>query len=260
MTDSRALITGASAGLGAEFARQLAESGKDLILVARRMEPMEKLAARLRDDYGIDIDIIQADLSEPAAPAAIYAEVAARALEIEMLINNAGAAGPDLLDDRDWPAQQRYLELMTTSVAAMCHFFIPPMCERGFGRVINVASVAGLVSLPGDTSYGPAKAYLVALSKGLAATVRPAGVNVLALCPGFTHTDFHQAPKLADMKKSSPGILWYDADVVIREALQAAAAGKDVLVTGRLYRWAVPILRTRLGTWIAARMGVKRNY
>jgi len=260
MTESRALITGASAGLGAEFARQLASKGKDLVLVARRMEPMEALARDLADEFNVLVDVIQADLSDADATSMLFAEVSRRGHAVDYLINNAGSVGPDLLDDRDWPAQQKYIELMMTSVAGMCHHFIPAMREKGFGRVLNVASVAGHVSLAGDTSYGPTKAYLIALSKGLAVTLRGHGVHVLALCPGFTHTDFHVSDELTRMKNSTPAFIWYDADVVIREGLAALEKGKDVYISGRLYRYLTPLLRSRLGAFITARMGVKRDY
>ncbi len=258
--EARALITGASAGLGAEFARQLASKGKDLVLVARRLEPMQELAAELTDEFNVAIDIIQADLSKTDATARLFAEVSDRGMTVDYLINNAGAVGPDLLTERDWPEQQAYIELMMTSVAGMCHHFIPPMQSRGFGRVLNVASVAGHVSLAGDTSYGPTKAYLIALSKGLAATVRPQGVYVLALCPGFTHTEFHQSPELTRMKSRSPTILWYDAEVVVHEGLAALEKGKTVYISGRLYRYLVPVLKSRIGAWLMTRMGVKRDY
>jgi len=260
MTETRALITGASAGLGAEFARQLASKGKNLILVARRTEPMEALARDLTDEFNVVIDVIQADLSDTEATSTLFTEVSRRGLTVDYLINNAGSAGPDLLDDRDWLAQQKYIELMMTSVAGMCHHFIPPMREKGFGRVLNVASVAGHVSLAGDTSYGPTKAYLIALSKGLAATLRNHGVHVLALCPGFTHTDFHLSDKLTRMKNSTPAFIWYDAAVVIREGLAALEKGKDVYISGRLYRYLTPLLKSRLGAVIMARTGVKRDY
>lgn len=260
MKERRALITGASAGLGAEFARQLAAQGKDLILVARRQLPMQNLADELADLYNIKVELIKADLCDPHATAAIFDAVKERGLEVDYLINNAGSVGPDLLTDRDWSAQQKYIELMMTSVAGMCHHFIPLMQSWGYGRVINVASVAGHVSLAGDTSYGPTKAYLIALSKGLAATVHGDGVHVMALCPGFTHTDFHLSEELARMKRNTPDFIWYDADVVIREGLAAVEKGKPVYISGRLYRYLVPVLRSRLGRFLTSRMGVKRDY
>jgi uncharacterized protein len=239
----RALITGASAGLGSEFARQLAAGGKDLVLVARRAEPMERLATELRSEFGIDADVITADLADPDAPQALYDETVARGLEIDTLINNAGSAGPDLLKVRDWQVQKAHLDLMMTSYAALCHFFIPAMQERGYGRVLNVASVAGQISMPGDMNYGPTKTYVIALSKALSLTVKNDGVHVLALCPGFTHTDFHSSEQLSAMKAKSPGFFWYDAEVVVHEGLKALEKGKVVYTSGRLYRYLMPIIR-----------------
>jgi short-subunit dehydrogenase len=220
---------------------------------------MEALARDLADEFNVVVDVIQADLSDVDATSTLFAEVSRRGHVVDYLINNAGSAGPDLLDDRHWPAQQKYIELMMTSVAGMCHHFIPPMRERGFGRVLNVASVAGHVSLPGDTSYGPTKAYLIALSKGLAATVRGHGVHVLALCPGFTHTDFHLSDELTRMKTGTPAYIWYDAQVVVREGLAALEKGRDVYISGRLYRYLMPLLKSRPGAWIIRRMGVNRD-
>jgi len=260
MSTARALITGASSGIGAEFARQLAAEGRNLILVARRADALQVLAEALETDFAVQVDTVSLDLSADDAVESLFKTVQDRGLTVDYLINNAGSSGPDLLRDRDWQEQQRYIELMMTSVAGMCHFFVPEMRERGFGRVINVASVAGLVTVAGDHSYGPTKAYLVALSKGLAATLRGENVNILALCPGFTHTDFHNSESLAKMKRATPAFIWYDADVVVREALAAVDKGKQVWVSGRLYRLLVPILRTRLSRFVAGRLGVKRNY
>ena len=241
-----ALITGASAGLGTEFARQLAEQGLNLVLVARRLQRLDQLAGVLRDDYGVQVEVIAADLSQPEAPGRLFSECERRNLQIDYLVNNAGAAGPDLLTNPDWQSQREYMELMMTSVAAMCHYFIPPMRQRGFGRVLNVASVAGRIQLAGDATYGPAKAYLIALSEALNATLRGEGTYVLALCPGFTHTEFHRSKKLSKMKRASPDFIWYDAEVVIREGLRALEKGKPVYVSGRLYRWLDPLLQFRL--------------
>jgi len=239
-----ALITGASAGLGAEFARQLAGKGFHLVLVARRRDKLEALADELRSQMGVEVMVLSADLAEPDAPATIAAALAEAGESVDYLVNNAGAAGPDLLEDRDWQAHQRYLELMMTSVAHMCHLFIPPMRERGWGRVINVASVAGRVTRAGDTNYGPAKAYVIALSEGLAATLKGTGVNVSALCPGFTHTEFHDVGGLQDMKADSPAILWYDADVVVREGIDAVERGRAIQVSGRIYRALDPLMQS----------------
>ncbi len=257
MSKQRALITGASAGLGKEFARQLAARGMDLILVARRREPMEKLATELHDEYAVEIEIMTADMTDSTAPATLFRETQEKGLVVDYLINNAGSEGPDLIKVRDWDKHDAYLRLMMTSVAAMCHEFMPGMVDRGFGRVLNVASVAGRMTVGGDYSYGPTKAYLIALSKALATTYKPEGVHVMALCPGFTHTDFHASDKLTIMKSDTPKFIWYDADIVIREGLNALERGKDEYTSGRLYRFLVPVLKQRWSRGLLKALGVK---
>lgn len=259
MSEPRVLITGASAGLGAEFARQLALQGRDLVLVARRTKPMERLAAELHDEYNVAVDVIAADMSVQGEPGRLFAEVEKRGLAVDYLINNAGSVGPDLIKNPDWDAQQHYIELMITSYAAMCHYFIPPMRERGEGRVINVASVAGLISFAGDYSYGPTKAYLVSLSRSLSLSYSGEGLKIMALCPGFTHTDFHASDRQTKMKKGTPDFLWYDADVVVREGLAAVERGCSTYTSGRLYRWTVPVLKTAPGRWLLTKLGVVRR-
>lgn len=242
--DDYALITGASSGLGAEFARQLAATGHNLILVARREDRLSTLATELRAAHGIDCQHIVADLNDPGAGARVSSACMSSGWQVSWLINNAGVAGPDLLKDRDWAAQQTFFQLMMVSVADLCHRMIPGMVERGYGRVINVASVAARVPRSGGCNYGPAKAYLVALSEELNLTVAAQGVHVSALCPGFTHTDFHETAGLMDMKNNMAKWLWYSADVVVTDAIRGVEAGKPVVISGRLYRWLDPIFQS----------------
>jgi hypothetical protein len=244
MSKGAALITGASAGLGAEFARQLALRGCDLLLVARREERLAALARELGPEHGVRVEFFAADLSDPEAPALIEGVATERDLQIDWLVNNAGVAGPDLLELRDWSAQARFFELMMLAVAQMCHRFIPAMRERGFGRVINVSSFAGRLARPAGANYGPAKAYLVALSEELALMLKGSGVHVCALCPGFTHTEFHQAAGLLEMKRRLPGFLWYDAATVVREGIEAVERGRSIWISGRIYRWLDPLAQS----------------
>ncbi len=239
-----ALITGASAGLGLEFARQLAARGYDLILVARRGDRLKAIAEELTREFDITANTCVADLNDTGAPDAIARLVDSNDWRVDFLVNNAGVAGPDLLQDRDWQAQQDFYQLMMLSVSHLCHLFIPAMRERGFGRVINIASVAGRLPAEGGCNYGPSKAYLIALSEDLALTLNDSGVHVCALCPGYTHTDFHETAGLQATKAKLPGWMWYDAEVVVREGIAAVEKGKPVDLSGRLYRLLDPLFQS----------------
>ena len=238
----RALITGASAGLGAEFARELAGAGAELVLVARRPEALETIAAPLRAS-GTVAHCLAADLSLRDEVSALVERVQALG-PVDLLVNNAGAGGPALLGPAPLSEQLRYLELMMLSVTQLCHAFAPAMVARGWGRILNVASVAGRIGRAGDGHYGPAKAYVIALSEALHLDLRHRGVHVTALCPGFTHTDFHAEGELAAMKAKLPKFLWYDAATVVAEGLSALERNRAVYLSGRLYRWLDPFLQS----------------
>jgi len=245
-TARTALVTGASAGLGVEFADQLAARGYHLVLVARRKEKLDEAAADLAERHGVDVRTISADLADPDAPRALFEATHGEGLHVDFLVNNAGSAGPHLLEEKDWAPQAAFLELMMTSVTHLCHHYIPPMQARGFGRVINVSSFAGRVPRPAGAHYGPSKAYLVALSEELALTLKGTDVNVSALCPGFTHTDFHASADMMDMKNAMPKFMWYDAATVVRDGIEAVERGKPIRISGRLYRWLDPFTQSVL--------------
>lgn len=218
----------------------MAARGLDLVLVARRGDRLASLAEELRHAHGVQVQTITADLSDPAAPAQIeqtLAGTAASAAPLHWLINNAGSGGADLLRHRNWVDHRDFLQLMMLSVAELCHRLLPGMAERGYGRVINVASVAGRIALPSGANYGPSKAYLIALSEELAQSFGGTDVNVTALCPGFVHTEFHETPELAAAKAGTPRWIWYRAERVVRDGLRGCERGAPIVVSGPLYRW-----------------------
>lgn len=239
-----ALVTGASAGLGVEFSRQLAGRGYDLLLVARREDRLREVASELSKAYPVEVTTRAADLSDALVPKELAEFAENQGLQIDYLVNNTGSAGPDLLEDRCWDNHARFLELMVISVAQMCHHLVPPMRERGFGRIINVASFAGRIPRPSGSNYGPAKAYVIALSEELALRMRGTGVKVSALCPGFVHTDFHETGGLMEMKRATPEWVWYEAETVVREGIRAVERGRPIMVSGRLYRWLDPFAQS----------------
>ena len=185
--------------------------------------------------------------------------VAEAGIQLHYLVNNAGASGPRLLQDSDWQAHQAYLTLMMTSITELCHRLMPAMIAAGHGRVINVASVAGRIASGGDSHYGPSKAYVIALSEALALTVKGQGVNVSALCPGFTHTDFHATAGMDDIKQTTPSWLWYDAEEVVREGIDGVERGKAIVVSGRLYRWLDPLMQSVWTRWMFKGQGIPES-
>lgn len=233
----RALVTGASAGIGAEFAWQLAARGCDLVLTARREDRLRALAAELHGAHGIDAQVIAADLADPAAPARIAAEAARDGRPIDVLVNDAGYGVPGRYDRVDWATHARFMQVLVMAPLELCHLLLPAMRERGHGRIVNVASLAGLVpATPGNTLYGPAKAFWVRVSQALALENRSHGVHVCALCPGFTYSEFHDVSQARALVSKLPGWMWSDAREVVREGLDAVERGRVVCAPGRVNR------------------------
>ena len=232
-----ALVTGASAGIGAAFARILAARGTHLILTARRADRIEALARELREQYRVDAHAIPADLADPAAPAALQAAIKAQGLSIDVLVNNAGYGVTGSLVSREWKTHQEFIQVMITAPTELCYRFVPGMRQRDFGRVINIASLAGLMPAPaGHTLYAASKAYLIKFSQALALENRRYGINVCALCPGFTMTEMHDVNGARPKVSTMPKWVWLDADVVARRGLDAVERGEIVEVVGAHYR------------------------
>lgn len=233
----RALVTGASAGIGAEFAQQLAARGCNLVLTARRADRLQALASDLCAKHGIEADVITDDLADPAAPARIAAAATSNGRAVDILINNAGYGVPGRYDKVDWDTHARFMQVLVTAPLRLCHLLLPAMRQRGYGRIVNVASLAGLVpATPGNTLYGPAKAFLMRVSQALATENRAHGVHVCALCPGFTHSEFHDVSQARGLVSKLPGWMWSDADDVVRQGLDAVERGRVVCVPGRANR------------------------
>ena len=254
-----ALVTGASAGIGKAFAELLAAKGYGLVLTARRRDRLDELARQLTAQHGIATHVIVADLAEPDASARIADAVRAQGLHIDFLINNAGYGVPGSYLNASWPDHQRFIQIMMTAVCDLTYRLLPPMLERGWGRVINIGSVAGLVPAPaGHTLYAASKAFVLRFSEALAAENAPKGVNVTAVCPGFTYSEFHDVLGTRDKMNSLPAMLWLNASDVAREGYDAVMRGDSVVVNGRAYRlliWLIGVVPRSIVKAVSASAG-----
>ncbi|MDO8678281.1 MAG: SDR family oxidoreductase [Acidobacteriota bacterium] len=252
-----ALVTGASSGIGKAFAELLAEKGYGLILTARRRERLDALAADLGRRHGIATQVVVADLAEPDASARIVAALAGA--RVDFLVNNAGYGVPGSYTNVPWGDHQTFMQVMVMAVCDLSYRLLPGMVERGWGRIINIASVAGMVPAPaGHTLYGASKAFLIRFSEALSAENAPHGVHVTAVCPGFTYSEFHDVLGTRDKMNRMPRMLWLDAPTVARQGYEAVMNGDSVVVNGRIYRmliWLNGVLPRRLARWVSGSAG-----
>jgi short-subunit dehydrogenase len=226
-----ALVTGPTAGIGLSFARQLAETGHDLVLVSRTREPLEKLAAELRERHGIGVELIVADLGDREQLAAVEARAADASRPLDLVVNNAGFGLKHPFLHNTVEEEQYLLDVLATAVLRVTHAALGPMVQRGRGAIVNVSSVAGY--LPRGT-YSAAKAYVTSLSEWADLTYRGKGVRVMALLPGFTRTEFHERMDVA--RESAPSWMWLDADRLVTEALRDLERGRTISVPSKRYK------------------------
>ena len=256
-----ALVTGASSGIGAAIARVYAGHGYDLALTARRGDRLHQLADDVRLRHGADSLVIPADLARPEACREILAEIEANGRVVDALVNNAGFAVPGSYAATRWEDQQAFLQVLLTSVCELTHRVLPGMLEQKFGRIVNVASLAGLApGAPGQTLYGATKGFLVRFSQSLHLESQGTGVHVSALCPGFTYSEFHDVTGTrARVQEGVPAWLWLGADEVAAAGYEAAEANRPICVPGAPNKalaalakvipdeWSMALLSSQLG-------------
>ncbi|MGP4023291.1 SDR family NAD(P)-dependent oxidoreductase [Actinomadura sp. 3N407] len=233
-----AFITGATAGIGAAFARRLASDGFDLVLLARDTERLERTAAELRGKYAVRTETLTADLSTEEGLAAAEERVRT---DVDLLVNNAGFANKGVFLDVPVSDELTMLKVHCEAVLRLTHAVLPGMLERGRGGVINVSSVAAFAT---RGTYGASKAWAVNFSQGVAADIRNRShgkVRVMALCPGFVHTEFHERAQM-DMS-DVPGFMWLDKDDVVDAALRDLRRGVQVSVPSPQYKAIVGVSR-----------------
>ncbi|WP_084398163.1 SDR family NAD(P)-dependent oxidoreductase [Henriciella aquimarina] len=240
------LITGASAGLGAEFAHQYAQKGWDVALTARRADRLDKLARELEEKYQVATLVITQDLAHEASVDVILAELREAGRHVDALVNNAGYGLPGTFFNTSWEDQAQFIRVLYTAPVELVHKLLPGMAERGFGRIINVASLAGYTpGSNGHTLYASVKAGIIKFSESIHAEAQAAGhdIHCTALCPGFTWTEFHDVNGTRKMASESPKWMWMEAGPVVEAGIDGVTRGRPVVVPGAVNKGVAMLTR-----------------
>jgi short-subunit dehydrogenase len=228
-----ALITGASYGIGAVFAHQLAQKSMNLVLVARSQDKLEQLATELQQNYGVQVTVMAQDLTVAHAGQLVYDSVNQQGITVDLLVNNAGFGDYGTFSERDLARQLEMIQLNTMVLVELTHLFLRPMLTRTTGAIINVASIAGFQPLPYLSVYAATKAFVLSFSEALWAENKDKGVEILALCPGPTESEFFQVAQFPLSLADKNGQL-DTAEIVVKDALIALEKKRSNVVAGQL--------------------------
>ncbi|WP_094712131.1 SDR family oxidoreductase [Hahella sp. CCB-MM4] len=230
------LITGASSGIGAAFARVFASNNFDTVLVARRKDRLDSLASELSRSYGNKNTILSADLNTPDAVESIYNRLNEMNISIDALVNNAGYALPKPFMAGTWEEHSSMINLLVTVPTELCHRFAPGMKERGEGWIINVSSIAAFApEFPGSL-YNAAKSFVLHMTEALDLELRPSNIKCLSLCPGLTSSEFHETMGVKEFLSYIPKWRWMDSDTVAKQGFDAVMKGEHIYINGRVNR------------------------
>jgi short-subunit dehydrogenase len=229
-----ALVTGASSGIGADLARELARRGHGVTLVARRQDRLEALAAELAEATGVRAEVLAVDLSDPDARAGMLGRVADRGLTVDVLVNNAGFSTTGPVHKSDHRREVAMVRTAVEAVVDLCSLTLPGMVERGRGAVLNVASTAAFQPLPGQAAYGASKAFILSFSQAVRTELRGTGVSLTVLCPGPVKTEFAETAGFTqeESENSLPQFMWVPAAQVARLAVEGLDQGRAVVIPG----------------------------
>jgi uncharacterized protein len=227
-----ALVTGASSGIGATFARELASRKIDLILVARSQDKLEQLATELATQHQIKTTVIVKDLTEPAAGQAVFEQVQAQGSTVDLLINNAGFGDYGAFSDRPLSKQLEMVQLNITVLVELTGLFLPLMQKQGSGGIINISSIAAFQPLPYMSVYAATKAFVLNFTEALWAENKQSGVSILAVCPGATESEFFKRADFPDTFGSGDASSMASSETVVKEALRAMDKKQSTVVTG----------------------------
>jgi uncharacterized protein len=230
--DSTVLVTGASSGIGAELARELARRGYGLTLVARRKERLTELADESQCRHGVAVDVRAADLGKPASRTRLIAALHASPTRVVGVCNNAGFGTFGRFQDLDLDRETEEVRLNVDALHELTGAFLPDMVGRGAGAILNLGSVAGFQPLPANATYAATKAFVNSFSEAVHTDLTGTGVSCTALCPGPVRTEFGEVAGLGDVNSAGPDFLWASAEEVARAGVEAMLSGKRAVIPG----------------------------
>ena len=233
---SAALVTGASSGIGADMARELAARGHDLALVARREDRMQELADELAERHAVRAETFGCDVAEPEQRARLIGEVAERGLTVEILINNAGFGSGGAFHALDGDGETGMVRTNVEAVVALTSAWLPAMVERRRGAVLNLASLIAFQPIPFQATYGASKAFVLSFTQAVHEEVRGTGVTISALCPGPVRTEFGESGGFGGADDRIPSFMWLDSETVARAGIEGLEKGQRVIVPGVVNR------------------------
>jgi short-subunit dehydrogenase len=248
-----ALISGASSGIGEALAEQFASAGTNLVLVARNETKLEQLADRLAQAHGVEVYVEPTDLARRSAARTLFSSLGEQGIAIDILVNNAGVLEHGQFVDIGGANHQRMIDLNISGLTGLLDRFLPPMRERGYGRILNVASIAAFQPIASLAVYAATKAYVLSLTESLSEELRGSGVSITALCPGVTDTNMVSKAREQSDKLSIPGFLIGDVEDVARQGYQACMKGETICVPGTLNR-AATLASSSAPKWLIRRI------
>lgn len=241
MDDKTAVITGATSGIGAAYARAFAGMGYDLIITGRRREKIEGFAETIRRQYGRRVDVVLAELSDPADVRTLARMIGDR--EVDVLVNNAGFGYNSLFQDCDITIMEQLVKVNIEASMSLIRTVLPGMVSRGRGTVINISSEATYIAIPKNSVYAGAKAFVKVFTEGLALDLWGTGVRVQVVCPGLTRTDFHEKMGMERSRQTDHGLIkWMQPDDIVAESLRDLNKGKVICIPGRHTRRLIRLL------------------
>jgi short-subunit dehydrogenase len=236
------LITGASSGLGKDFATLFAEKGYDLVLTARRKKNLEEIKDNLTNKFGIKAFIISCDLSDLKSTEEIYNFCDDNKIQINVLVNNAGYGLTDSFEEVPLKGHIDFINVLSTSAIALTRLFLPGMIKRKFGRIINISSVAAFAPYTNSGGmYIATKLMLLKFSEMIHNDYKNKNIFSCSVCPGFTHTEFHKEMK--EYKSSIPSFMWMESRTVVEQAYEASMSGKEIIINGWRYKILVFLMK-----------------